>query len=308
MAMTKNQLQKECRKQKVARSSLPSSPNKKDLVDLLLLKEFASQKKENANDKNKKGSGVKDGDVPEYQRRSTWKSDVHINRNHVNYHNSLSTERQRGRSRKHNKKVRKDPDIPRAKSAKRTRNSDCGPSDEPEFRSVKSVPIQKRGRTRMRSNTVTMTQRSKKKRGTAKRSSSSTKKRNGKNDLPKMSTWKSDDHRNRHLKHANEKKSFRYNESLPVKNDRVNAVFAVLKNVESEKVRRKKKAKLEKGKSLVGDELKVVEQDAIIDTLGQHYDSKKKNGGKFTENDIAFHMVASDGESEEEISLNGQGR
>ena len=77
MAMTKNQLQKECRKQKVTRSSLPSSPNKKDLVDLLLLKEFASQKKENANDKTRRGA---EGKMVMY--RNT-KGDQHGNRMYI---------------------------------------------------------------------------------------------------------------------------------------------------------------------------------------------------------------------------------
>lgn len=124
--------------------------------------------------------------------------------------------------------------------------------------------------------------------------------------LPSTSTWKSNDHkrRSKQLKKAHEKKSYRYDEALDVKNDRASALFSILNDIEVEKESRKKKAKIEKGKSLLGDELQAVEDDAMLDTLVQHYDSKKKGCETSAEIDRTFHMVMYDGDSDQEVNLN----
>merc|ERR1712048_737162 len=119
---------------------------------------------------------------------------------------------------------------------------------------------------------------------------------------PVLKTWKSNDHakRARHLQGSSEiKTSFRYDEALPVQNDRLSGVFDVLNDIESEQDKRKKEAKLKNGKSLRGEELKAVEGDAMIDVLGKHYDQKsgseqKQMNGSDSADDMSQHSDSSD--------------
>lgn len=217
-------------------------------------------------------------------------------------------------------KVHKRAQTMRAKTVKNKRNTYCASpkAEEPKFRSVQYVPPQKQRKgSRRRSDAGTMKKKGgiKKRFGSVSRGSTPRKKGKGKKfdiktsddeDEPELSTWRSGDHhkRTKHLKKAHEKKSYRYDEALDVKNDRASALFDILNDIELEKETRKKKAKMEKGRSLFGDELTEVEGDALIDTLGQYFDSKKKGCAKSAEIEKTFQMVTNDEDSESEVDLN----
>ena len=162
-------------------------------------------------------------------------------------------------------------------------------SEQPPLLHAQSVPTAKRGRARMREDAAKKNGGTAKQTSSVKRSCTSRKKKGASEDkmtndtaLPKMSTWRSDDFHKRRkgLKDAHEKKSYRYDEGLVVKNDRANALFSILNDIEVEKESRKKTLRMEKGRSLVGDELQAVEDDAMIDILAKSFDSKKRDGGK----------------------------
>lgn len=330
MGMTKNQLQKECKKHKVARS-LTLRPDKKEMVDILLLTEFASDEKTKSNGSKKKrrGSTKKRGfhqsssgssgssgsseedDIPEWHRSTTWKSDSHVNHNALTAH---LKDAHLKKSRRYDESlgldisgrggdimaamnaalgcIKDDKEEPAAsceqtKKKRKKKKNEGGKGMKPNEEVKRSqTPRGRRG-----SNSLM-----RKKRSPSHKRSSSVKKRNGKkggnqikiNDesdgdyLSRSSTWRSGDHKKRtkQLKKAHNKRSYRYDEALDVKNDRASALFAVMNDIESEKENRKQTAKVEKGRSLLADELQVVEQDAMIDTLAKHYDSKKKGGRK----------------------------
>merc|ERR1712083_62926 len=116
-------------------------------------------------------------------------------------------------------------------------------------------------------------------------------------DLQKRTTWRSDEHvRKAALKKAHNKSSFRYDEALPVENERMSLIMGMFNDIETTKADRKKKAKLEKGHSLLGEELKAVEDGSMIDVVHEYTQKNKEKKAvcKPTEIDRTFHMIMND--------------
>lgn len=122
-------------------------------------------------------------------------------------------------------------------------------------------------------------------------------------EFHRSSTWRSDDYvRRSALKNAHGKSSFRYDEALPVENSRMTELLGVLGDIEVKKEEKKKIAKLEKGSSLLGDELHDVEQDAMLEVLNNTFTKRKKENGRRMSDEIrrTLQMVMDDDEDHDE--------
>lgn len=119
-------------------------------------------------------------------------------------------------------------------------------------------------------------------------------------EFQKRSTWRSDVHvRKGALKKSHQKSSFRYDEALPMENERMAMFTAMFADIDSAAADAKKMAKLKKGRSLLGDEMKEVEGSAMIDVLHEYCQKNKKE----KEEDMSFQMDMSD-DDEDEVKLN----
>jgi len=119
-------------------------------------------------------------------------------------------------------------------------------------------------------------------------------------EFHRTTTWKSDAHiRRAALQSAHTKSSLRYDEALPVQNKRMTELMGVLGDIEAKTEDKKKRAKLEKGASLLGEELRAVEQDTMIQVLDDTFKVRKELEIKRT-----LQMVMDDDNDDEEVSLN----
>lgn len=94
--------------------------------------------------------------------------------------------------------------------------------------------------------------------------------RKKKSKAASKTTWKSEDHQfdlGRRLKKTKQKKSMRYDESFLVQNETMQLVLRLVDDMDSKKNSKAAAAKLSRGRSLLGDEMKALEMESTLEAL-----------------------------------------